>query len=86
MAKREQAQVEAGEGDGARDVGELSYEEAVAALEEIIDRIESGEIGLEASIAAYERGLLLKKRCEAILEAAEQRIDHLRGGDAQADA
>ena len=63
--------------DESPDPAEMSYEQAVAALEAIIDRIESGEIGLEQSIAAYERGLKLKARCEQILSQAEQRIEHL---------
>lgn len=58
-------------------VDSLTYEEAVEALEAIIDRIESGAIGLEASIDAYERGAALVKRCRAVLDRAEQRIDEL---------
>lgn len=53
------------------------YEEAAAELESIIDRIESGEIGLEESVRAYERGAALVRRCRAILERAEQRIEEL---------
>lgn len=55
----------------------LSYEEAVALLESIIDRIESGEAGLEESIKEYERGAALIKRCRSILDRAEQRIEQL---------
>ncbi|MFT5422502.1 MAG: exodeoxyribonuclease VII small subunit [Phycisphaerales bacterium] len=55
----------------------LTYEEAVAQLEAILAKIESGEIGLEASIQEYERGVGLIKRCRAILDQAEQRIEHL---------
>ena len=70
--------------DDAKDGGgELSYEAAVAELESIIDRIESGEIGLEASVEAYERGCELVKRCRAVLERAEQRIEEL--GERSAD-
>ena len=56
---------------------ELTYEEAVGELEAIIERIESGEIGLEDSIAAYERGVALIRRCRSILDRAEQRIEEL---------
>ncbi|MEM7622393.1 MAG: exodeoxyribonuclease VII small subunit [Planctomycetota bacterium] len=68
-------------GDAASDGSDasLSYEEAVESLEALIDRIESGEIGLEASIAAYERGASLVKRCREILGRAEQRIEQLSG-------
>lgn len=55
----------------------MTYEEAVAQLESILEKIESGEIGLEASIQEYERGVGLIKRCRAILDQAEQRIEHL---------
>ncbi|MEM1166476.1 MAG: exodeoxyribonuclease VII small subunit [Planctomycetota bacterium] len=62
------------------DPSELSYEQAVEALEVLIDQIESGEIGLEASLAAYERGMALKKRCESILDQAEHRLRELTEG------
>ena len=56
---------------------ELSYEQAVERLEELVERIESGQIGLEESIAAYERGAKLVARCRSILEKAEARIEEL---------
>lgn len=55
----------------------LSYEEAAARLEEIIDRIESGEIGLEQSLESYERGMALLRHCRAILDRAEQKVSEL---------
>lgn len=55
----------------------MTYEEAVKQLESILEKIESGEIGLEASIQEYERGVGLIKRCRSILDQAEQRIEHL---------
>lgn len=58
-------------------IGELSYEQAVAELESIIERIESGRIGLEASVKAYERGVALQNHCRAILARAEQRVTEL---------
>jgi len=56
------------------DVNAMTFEQAMGHLEEIIRRIESGEIGLEQSIAEYERGVALVKRCEAVLGQAEQRV------------
>jgi exodeoxyribonuclease VII small subunit len=53
------------------------FEESLAQLESIIERIESGEIGLEQSIAEYERGMTLIGRCREILEKAEQRVEEL---------
>lgn len=54
-----------------------SYEQAVEELEAIIDRIESGEISLEESMTAYERGIALVRRCRDALARAEQRIEEL---------
>ncbi len=65
---------------------EPGFEEAVEQLEGIIDRIESGEIGLEESIEHYERGVALFNRCRAILEQAEQRIEELTPSDEDGDA
>ena len=55
----------------------ISFEEALANLEKIIDRIESGKVGLEESIGEYERGVAMLKRCRAILDRAEQRVAEL---------
>ena len=52
----------------------MKYEDAVQELELIIDQIEQGEIGLEASLAARRRGDQLIKRCRSILDAAEQEL------------
>ena len=55
----------------------LSFEQAVQQLEQIIERIESGQIGLEKSISEYERGVGLIRRCRQVLERAEQRVEEL---------
>ena len=54
-----------------------SFEESVAQLEQIVAAIESGQIGLEQSLAKYEQGMELVKRCRAILDSAEKRIEQL---------
>jgi exodeoxyribonuclease VII small subunit len=54
-----------------------SFEEAVAELEKIVAAIESGQIGLEESLARYEQGMELVKKCRLILDRAEKRIDLL---------
>ena len=54
-----------------------SFEQSLEALESIIARVESGEIGLEESIDEYERGVELIRRCREILEKAEQRVRRL---------
>jgi exodeoxyribonuclease VII small subunit len=62
-------------------IAKLSYEDAIDRLEHLIDRIESGEIGLEASVAAYEEGMALKAHCERIQNRAEQRVRELDDAD-----
>lgn len=56
---------------------ELSFEEALERVESIIERIESGEAGLERSIDEYERGMRLIRRCRSILDAAEQKVEEI---------
>ena len=58
---------------------EPGFEEALEAVERIISQIESGEIGLEQSLAEYERGVLLIRKCRETLERAEQRVRDLTG-------
>jgi len=57
--------------------GDQSFEGSMQELEALIERIESGEIGLEESIKAYERGVDLIKGCRGVLGAAEQRVEEL---------
>ena len=60
----------------------VSFEEALAQLEQIVGAIESGQIGLEESLAKYEQGMALVKRCRGILDRAEKRIEILnQSGD-----
>lgn len=60
------------------DVTAYSFEKAVAELESIVARLERGDVALEESIAIYERGEALKKHCETLLSAAENRIEKIR--------
>ncbi|MFT3989450.1 exodeoxyribonuclease VII small subunit [Aestuariivirga sp.] len=59
------------------DIQALPFEKALAQLEEIVNRLESGKVDLEQSIAIYERGEALKKHCEALLKDAEVRIEKI---------
>ena len=56
-------------------VDQLSFESALKELEEIVARLEQGEVDLEDSIALYERGQALKAHCEKKLKAAEGRLE-----------
>jgi exodeoxyribonuclease VII small subunit len=58
----------------ARDVATLSFEDALAELEQIVRGLESGQQKLEDAIGAYERGAALRRHCEAKLAEAEARV------------
>lgn len=68
------------------DVTSLTFEAAMAELERIVDQLERGEVPLEDSIAIYERGEALKGRCDALLKAAEERVEKIRVGAGGAPA
>ena len=59
------------------DIASLSFEQALAELEAIVQKLESGQAPLEESIALYERGALLKAHCESRLEAARLRVEKI---------
>lgn len=54
-----------------------SFEQTIAEVEKIIDRIESGEMGLEDQIEQYARGAEMLKRCRAVLDRCEQRVEEI---------
>ena len=60
----------------------LTFEQALALLDEIVRQLEDGSAGLEESLAQYEQGVGLLKRCYGQLRQAEQRIQLLAGLDA----
>ncbi len=57
---------------------EPSYEQAFAELQEIVTKLESGEVPLEEAMALFERGQALAKVCTGLLDKAELRIRQLR--------
>jgi exodeoxyribonuclease VII small subunit len=66
-----------------REVAELSYEDALAQLERIIESVEHGDAGLEEALEAYRRGRALLRRCQTVLDRAEQEIERLSLSDAE---
>lgn len=58
-------------------VDEMSFEDALRELEQVVGKLERGEVPLDDSIALYERGALLKGRCEAKLKEAEEKVAKL---------
>jgi exodeoxyribonuclease VII small subunit len=65
-------------------VDAMSFEEAMAALEQVVGALERGEVPLEQSIALYERGALLKAHCAAKLAEAEEKVELIRAQEGRA--
>jgi exodeoxyribonuclease VII small subunit len=64
------------------DIAAMSFEDALAELEQIVKRLEEGKGKLDEAITSYERGAQLKQYCEAKLGEAQARVDKIvRGGD-----
>ena len=55
-------------------ISEMTFEQAMSELEKIVTQLERGDVPLEDSISLYEKGAELKKRCEAKLKEAEQKV------------
>ncbi|MEN9718989.1 MAG: Exodeoxyribonuclease 7 small subunit, partial [Pseudomonadota bacterium] len=66
--------------DGTADIATLSFEDALRALEDIVRKLESGEVPLDMSITLYERGEALRKHCQTRLDAAQARIERIVAG------
>ena len=62
------------------DIAKLSFEEALAALEEIVSQLEGGAVSLEESIDIYTRGTHLRRHCEEKLRLAQELIDKIVPG------
>ena len=65
------------ETDKAADLSKINFETALGELEEIVQRLESGDSSLEGAIEAYERGVVLKKYCEGKLREAQLRVEKI---------
>ncbi len=61
-------------------IEEMSFEEAMAELEQVVAKLESGQAPLDQSIDLYERGAKLKERCEGRLKDAELRVNKIIAG------
>ena len=58
-------------------IEKMSFEEVLSALEDIVRQLETGKTGLDEAIVFYERGMLLRRHCEAKLSAARSKIDQV---------
>jgi exodeoxyribonuclease VII small subunit len=62
------------------DIAGMSFEQALKALEEVVRKLETGEVPLEESIGLYERGEALRGHCQSRLDAAQARIEKIVAG------
>jgi exodeoxyribonuclease VII small subunit len=60
------------------DVKAMTFEQALDALERIVDDLERGDVPLDQSIRIYERGEALKSHCDRLLKAAEDKVEKIR--------
>jgi exodeoxyribonuclease VII small subunit len=60
------------------DIKAMSFEQALEALERIVDDLEKGDVALDQSIRIYERGEALKSHCDRLLKAAEDKVEKIR--------
>ena len=58
----------------SNDLEDVSFESALAELEGLVEKMETGELSLEQSLAAFERGVRLTRHCQAALQAAELKV------------
>ncbi len=63
------------------DIDQLSFEEALERLTHLVEQLESGQMQLEDSVAAFEEGVKLTRRCEALLDGAEKKLQVLSDQD-----
>jgi exodeoxyribonuclease VII small subunit len=61
----------------AADEPQPDFEASMRALEELVERLEQGDLPLEESLAAFERGVMLTRACQAALKEAEQKVEIL---------
>ncbi len=59
---------------------DMSFEAAMAELETVVSRLETGDVALEDAIKLYERGATLRAHCEARLKAAEAKVEAITLG------
>ncbi|ABA80320.1 exodeoxyribonuclease VII small subunit [Rhodobacter sphaeroides] len=67
-------------------VAEMTFEEAMAALEAVVTALEKGDVPLEDSIRLYERGSALKAHCAQKLKDAEDKVELIRAAEGRATA
>lgn len=56
----------------------LTFEQALSQLEEIVNQLERGEVSLDDAVAAYEKGSMLRKQCQQRLDEARLKVEKIR--------
>jgi len=71
----------------ARDSKTPDFEQALAELEGLVERLERGDLPLDEALKAFERGVALTRHCQTSLQAAQQKVEILlkRNGQAQVE-
>ena len=67
----------------ARKKAALDFEQSLSDLQQLVERLESGELSLEDSLSAFEQGIGLTRECQAALAQAEQKVQILLERDGQ---
>ncbi|MCC6863697.1 MAG: exodeoxyribonuclease VII small subunit [Rhodobacteraceae bacterium] len=67
-----------------KSVSEMTFEEAMVVLEQVVNQLERGEVALEQSIALYEKGAAVKAHCASKLAAAEAKVEVIRAQEGSA--
>lgn len=62
------------------------FEKALAELESLVDKLESGQLSLDESLARFKRGVELTRQCQAVLDRAQQSVDQLLNPDDESSA
>ncbi len=65
------------------EMADLTFEQAFQQLEEVVQKLEAGDLSLEESLALFERGMLLARLCESKLDEAEQKVSQIVGVDSE---
>lgn len=63
------------------DIATMNFEQALQELEQIVDGLEKGNVPLDQSISKYERGETLRNHCQALLKAAEAKVEKIKIGN-----
>lgn len=77
MTKTEASSAKAKSAAKAKAASAFNFEQSLGQLEELVSSMEEGELSLEDSLAAFERGIKLTRECQAALKEAEQKVQVL---------